>query len=55
MTKMTNTEAKEIFNAAIAGETNADRIAKVELLREYFTNPTFRAAMENEVARINGF
>lgn len=54
MTKMTNTEAREIFNKALANETNADRIAKVELLREYFTNPAFRAAMEEEVARING-
>ena len=46
---MTNTEAREIFNAAIANETDADRIAKVELLREYFTNPEFRAAMADEV------
>ena len=32
-------EAREIFNAAIANETDADRIAMVELLREYFCNP----------------
>jgi hypothetical protein len=50
---MTNNEAREIFNKALEGETNADRIAKVELLREYFTNSTFRAAMADEVARIN--
>jgi len=54
MKKMTSTEAKEIFNAALANETDADRIAKVELLREYFTNTSFRAAMADEVARING-
>ena len=50
MEKMTNTEAREIFDRALAGETNADRIAKVELLREYFTNPSFRAAMADERA-----
>lgn len=50
---MTNNEAREIFNQAIANEKDADRIAKVELLREYFTNPTFRSAMEEEVARLN--
>ncbi len=53
-TTMTNNEAKEIFNAAIANETNADRIAKVELLREYFTNDDFRAAFNAHVAEING-
>jgi hypothetical protein len=51
---MTNEQAREIFNQSIANETDADRIATVELLREYFTNPEFRAAMQNEVARING-
>lgn len=51
---MSNEQAREVFNAAIAKETDPDRIAKVELLREYFCNPEFRSAMENEVARING-
>ncbi len=50
---MNSQQAREIFNAAIAGETDADRIAKVELLREFFCNPEFRAAMQQEVARIN--
>lgn len=53
MKNLTNTEDREIFNAAIAGETDADRIAKVELLREFFCNPAFRVAMADEVARIN--
>lgn len=53
MKNLTNTEAREIFNAAISNEKDADRIAKVELLREYFCNPEFRVAMHNEVARIN--
>ena len=54
MRNLTNTEAREIFNAAIANETDADRIAKVEMLREYFCNPAFRESMADEVARING-
>ncbi len=44
---MTTEQAKAIFTAAIEKETNADRIAKLELLREYFTNPTFRKTMED--------
>ena len=50
---MDNEQAREIFTAAIAGETDPDRIARVELLREFFTNAEFRSAMSNEVARIN--
>jgi hypothetical protein len=51
---MNNEQAREIFDQAIATETDADRIAKVELMREYFTSPAFRVALEDEVARING-
>ena len=51
---MTNQKATEIFNNVLIGETNPERIANIELMREYFTNPEFRAAMENEVARLNG-
>ena len=43
---MTSNEARNIFNAAIASNTDADQIAKIELCREYFTNPEFRAALE---------
>jgi hypothetical protein len=50
---MSNEQAREIFNAAIAGESNRDRIAKLELLREYFTNASFRAGLEREVWAIN--
>lgn len=52
-TTMTATEAREIFNSALVGETNPERIAKVELLREYFCNTEFKAALHDEVARIN--
>jgi hypothetical protein len=43
---LTTQEAKEIFNARIATETNADKIADLEIIREYFTNKKFRAALE---------
>lgn len=43
---MNSNEAKQIFQNAIDNETNADRIAKLELLREYFTNEDFRKALE---------
>ena len=46
---MTNEQAREIFNAAIASETDSDRIAKVELMREYFCNETFRTVLHDHV------
>ena len=46
---MTNQAAREIFNQAAAAQTDADAIARIELAREYFTNPTFRAALEKMV------
>ncbi len=51
---MTNQQAAEIFNNALIGETDPARIANVELMREYFCNPEFRAYMEAETARVNG-
>jgi hypothetical protein len=51
---MTNQQAAEVFNNALIGETNPERIAQVEMMREYFCNPDFRAYMENEIARLNG-
>lgn len=46
---MTNEQAKEVFNAAISNETHADKIANIEICREYFTNPDFRKALEDHV------
>ena len=46
---MTRNEARAIFNQAIENETDADRIAKIELLREYFTNPEFRQKLADYV------
>jgi len=46
---MTNQAAREVFNQVIANQTDADKIAKLELAREYLTNPAFRAALENHL------
>lgn len=46
---MTNEALREIFNQAAAKATDADQIARVEICREYFTNPEFRKALENRV------
>jgi len=53
MATMTQTEARRVFDEVIAKSTDADQVAKVEMLREFFCNPGFRAAMADEVARIN--
>jgi len=50
---MTRDEARAIFDDVIAKSTDADQVAKVEMLREYFCNDAFRSAMADEVARIN--
>jgi hypothetical protein len=42
---MNANEAKQIFQNAIDTSTDADRTAKLELLREFFTNEEFRKAM----------
>ena len=52
--QITAKQVRDIFDSALVGETNPERIAKVELLREFFTNTEFRNAMRDEVARING-
>ena len=44
----------QLCTAAIGNTPDADRIAKLELMREFFCNPEFRVAMQDEVARING-
>ena len=49
---MTNQQAEEIFNQAIKNATTAEQIAKVELLKEYFTNPEFRDAMSEYLFNI---
>jgi len=46
------TAAQEVFNE-IKAEMEADRKAAQELAREYFTNPTFRRALEQYVWELN--
>lgn len=41
--------AREIFNQRIAAETNASRIADLEIAREYFCDPEFRVALSDHV------
>lgn len=45
---------RAVFDKAVEESTDSDQRATRELLREYFTNPTFREAMAAEIARING-
>jgi hypothetical protein len=50
------TAARSIFETAIAqakAEGDAGKADKRRLLCEFFCNPEFRKAMEDEVARIN--
>ena len=48
-TRMTNQAAREVFNQVIANEADADKIARLEVCREYFTNPTFRKALQDRL------
>lgn len=50
---MTVEQAREVFDVAAKGTTDADRIARIELLREYFTNEDFRRAFADHVWNLN--
>lgn len=52
--RMSDHEARRVFDQVIEGETDKDRIAIIELCREYFVNPDFRAFLEKSIAEING-
>jgi len=41
-------EARRLFDARIAAEPNPERIAELEVLREYLCNPAFRAELEEQ-------
>lgn len=45
--------ARQIFDASIAAEGDAERRASLELLREYFTNPAFKSGLEDYVFSLN--
>ena len=56
MTKHTDQQFRSFFDRAIAKATatgDADKIAKLELTREYFFNPKFRKELEEFTWRIN--
>jgi len=40
-------EARAIFDAAYAAETDPDKRANIELLREYACNPEFKKGLED--------
>jgi hypothetical protein len=50
---MTDEAAREIFNQTIETATDADLIARLEIAREFFTNPEFRAKLADFVWSIN--
>lgn len=50
---MTTKEARQLFDAVAADTTDANARAGIELAREYFTNPTFRKALEQHVWDLN--
>lgn len=52
MENNTNTTIRDIFDSVIAEQADADTVARLELCREYFTNPTFRNALEAESFRL---
>ncbi len=49
---MTTQEARAVFEAAEKKATNPDDLARTQLLKEYFTNPTFRKHVEDMVYRL---
>lgn len=46
---MTTEQVRATFQAAIDATNDPEEIAKLELAREYFTNPDFRKAMEEKL------
>lgn len=46
-------ELRAVFDGAIAASQDPDRNARLELLREYFTNPDFARRLHDVVWDIN--
>jgi len=46
-------EIKNIFNQVIEEQEDKDTIANLEIVREYFTNPDFKAKLEEFTYNIN--
>lgn len=51
---MDTQKARAEFDKMISSATDPDKIAKLELMREFFCNPDFRKALEDEMARAAG-
>lgn len=51
-TSMSAAEARRVFDSAIAA-ADPGQVAKLELAREYFCNPSFRAALADHVYALN--
>jgi hypothetical protein len=43
-----------VMNTLIENETNPDKVADLQIFREWLTNPTFRKAAADMVAEQNG-
>lgn len=53
---MTTQEARQVFDTIAAKHRaagNHDQAARVEIVREYFTNPSFKQALADHVWAIN--
>jgi hypothetical protein len=46
---MTTEQAREVFTTAIKSAKNADQVARLQLAREFFTNPAFAKALADHV------
>lgn len=47
-------EMRKEFDIFLAGLTDPDQIAKVELIREFVCNPEFKMKLEEETAKAAG-
>ncbi len=50
---MKPTEIRALFDEVLQGELDAEQRARLELLREYLTNPTFRKELETLLFELN--
>jgi hypothetical protein len=48
-----NKEVRAMFNEVISKQVDPDKVANLELAREFFTNSEFRAKLQDYVWAIN--
>ena len=51
--KANNKEVRAMFNEVISKQVDPDKVANLELAREFFTNSEFRAKLQDYVWAIN--